>query len=220
MDPVEQARRQVTQALARIVAKGLAADSPARFSVRIPGRNAMATGNAQANLAEIAIIPLDQPGVSEPALTMHAAVYRIRGDAGAILTAQQPWASRLALLTDPMPAVFDEQARQLGRRIDRLSQKGPQLTAAGATRLKRGAHAFELDEGVLTIGFTAERAVLNAELLEKCAKAYLLACLTGHRIGRIPWLVRYIAVGRLRKDQRRASESYARGEMPGSFSTY
>jgi len=73
---------------------------------------------------------------------------------------------------------------------------------------------------VLCLGMTLERLVFNAELLEKCAQAYLLARATGLAVRRIPWLVRLVATGRLRRDQRRAAASYARGEAPGRVAGY
>jgi len=39
-------------------------------------------------------------------------------------------------------------------------------------------------------------------------------------VRRIPWLVRLVATGRLRRDQRRAAASYARGEAPARVAGY
>ena len=220
MDLAHPAERQVAEALSRLEAKGLAGEPSDTFSARMPGRAAMAVVSLRAKSAGFRIVSFDEASPDEPVVALHAAAYRVRGDAGALLTARLPWASRLAQLPGPMPAVFDEQARQLGARVEPLVTKGSQLDEAGAGVLARGANAFLLGTGVLTIGATPERAVLNAELLEKCAKAYVLARLAGGRIRKIPWLVRYVAAGRLRKDQRRAAEAFARGEMPGRFSTY
>ena len=188
-------------ALRRVAANDLSA---LLFSVRVPGESTMLAGRGETKIARV---PFDDP---DPACAAHAAVYRLRADAGGILTARQPWASRLARLPEPMPAVFDEQVRQLGQRVERFSSDA----------VRGGANAFLVNDGVLIIGFTAARAVLNAELLEKCAKAYLLASLTGRSIGRIPMLIRIVAGRRLRKDQKRAAEFYSRGEMPPDFSTY
>jgi ribulose-5-phosphate 4-epimerase/fuculose-1-phosphate aldolase len=190
----------VREALARVARKGLSGEHAPLFSVRIPGQSAMAAGS---DPEDIATISYDQ---AEGEAALHAGIYRMRGDAGAVLTARQPWASRLA----QMPSVFDEQARQLGPCVERYS----------VATLKTGANAFLMDQGVLVIGFTAERAVLNVELLEKCAKAYLLATLAGGRIATIPWFVRWIAGRRLRRDQRSAAAAYARGEVPAGFSIY
>jgi hypothetical protein len=56
--------------------------------------------------------------------------------------------------------------------------------------------------------------VLNAELLEKCAKAYVLAAATGQPVPTLPWWVCKIAIGRLHKDQRRAAERFAQALLP------
>jgi len=129
----------------------------------------------------------------------HARLYRQRTDAGAILTARPPWASQLELL----PPVFDEQVRQLG-----------------TGSLENGGNVRLAKKSVVVIGFSAERAVMNAELLEKCAKAYLLATRAGGKVAMIPWWVRWIAGSRLRKDHQRAAAAFARGEFPAGFSTY
>ena len=65
-----------------------------------------------------------------------------------------------------------------------------------------------------------ERTVFNAELLEKCAKAYVLATCAGLPVGRIPWLVRWIANGRLMKDERQAAAQYAMGLAPVLSTSY
>jgi ribulose-5-phosphate 4-epimerase/fuculose-1-phosphate aldolase len=216
MDPVPAG--EVAEALARLEAKGLATSPFDTFSARVPGRGALAVASLGAR--SLRVVPLGEDAGDEPTAALHAAVYRARGDAGAVLTARLPWASRLSLVPEPMPAVFDEQVRQLGARVERLPAPGSTLGGAGEAILARGANAFLLGEGVLVLGFTPERAVLNAEVLEKCAKAYLLARLAGGPVRTIPWLVRWIAVRRLRKDERRAATAWGRGEAPGRFSTY
>jgi len=55
---------------------------------------------------------------------------------------------------------------------------------------------------------------LNAELFEKCAKAYTLAEATGARITHLPWWVAFIANGRLMKDEKRAERCFANGQLP------
>jgi ribulose-5-phosphate 4-epimerase/fuculose-1-phosphate aldolase len=138
-------------------------------------------------------------------------IYRVRADVGAIITARPRWASALGQLSSPMPGVFDEQVRQLGRRVDRLVH----------LRQLRGGHcAFLHEAGVLCVGVTIERAVFNVELLDKCAQAYLLAWSTGRRVRTIPLWVREIAFHRLKKDQRRATLAWARGDEPTGFTAY
>lgn len=64
------------------------------------------------------------------------------------------------------------------------------------------------------LGSTATRMAMNAELFEKCAKAYVLASATGQRLTRLPWWVAYIATSRLKKDQKAAGLAFAAGRMP------
>ena len=64
------------------------------------------------------------------------------------------------------------------------------------------------------LGTTATRLALNAELFEKCAKAYVLAAASGGRVRPLPWLVRHVANGRLLKDERQARERFVQGLLP------
>lgn len=194
-------------------AKGLA---PLSLSARVPGQGAMdavdavdAVVNGATRRITFEEARLGEP--NEPFIAEHVEIYRRRPDAGAIVIARPHWASALALTEAPMPGLFDEQVRQLGRRVDRLSEM-EQL----------GSHhcAFLRGEGVLCLGVTLERAIFNVELLEKCAQAYLLATATGQRVFTVPLLVREIAFHRLKKDQARAAEAWARGEKPSGFTAY
>ena len=160
---------------------------------------------------DAAICPV--PAEDVPFLPVHAAIYRHRPDVGAILTSSLPWCFWLAL-GGIMPAVFDEQVRYLGPQVERLPLVGTELTPGAIAILKRGANAFLLDQETICLGLTTERAVLNVELLEKCAQAYILASLTLHPIGTIPFYVRFVAARRLRRDEKHAAEAYARGEAP------
>ena len=119
----------------------------------------------------------------------------------------QAFAITLALIDAPIPALFDEQVRFLGRSVDVIS-----YAPSGTTFLKRnvksglcnGHNAYILqNHGVLVLGPSAERAVHNLELLEKCALAYLLALCTGCKVTRIPLAIREIAFAKLRQDEKK-----------------
>jgi ribulose-5-phosphate 4-epimerase/fuculose-1-phosphate aldolase len=224
-------RRQVVDACHRLAAKKLVGDGGDSFSIRIPGEPAMVavppgTHFSRVSADEVRIVsfglaPLDElPPLVGGDLAVHAAVYRTRGDSGAIVHSHQQWASALRLLPRPMPGIFDEQVRQLGRRVERLPFSNSALSKEAIRKLKRGDNAFLFGNGVLLLGMTCDRAVFNAELIEKCAKAYVLACATGRPVGTIPLYVRVIAGRRLLKDERRSAESYARGEVPTGFTAY
>jgi hypothetical protein len=131
---------------------------------------------------------------------------------------RQYWACALPAAGGVLPGIFDEQLRHLGARVAQVEL--PRNAAKVRARLAGGANAFGMGERVLCLGMTLERVVFNAELLEKCAQAYVLARASGLAVRRIPWLVRHIATGRLRRDERRAAASYARGEAPARVAGY
>src|SRR5512134_3938297 len=125
MDLAPPAEQEVARALSRLEAKGLANAPSDTFSARLPGQDALAATSLRSS--GVRIVPFADAAPDEPAVALHAVVYRARGDAGALLTAGLPWASRLAQLAEPMPAVFDEQVRQLGARVERLLTQGSTL---------------------------------------------------------------------------------------------
>ena len=191
---------------ARLVAKGLMLPGDS-LSWRVPGRDAFLKvtvqtfGGLPALAEEIAIGPGDK----------HGWVYGDRQDVGAVLLSSQPWAAAIGQLGVVMPGLFDEQIRHLGKSV------GP--TFSGAS-LSGGANAFLLEGRVLCLGMTMARLVCNAELLEKCAKAFVLAYGTGQRVHHIPWLVRMIANRRLLRDERYAAQCHLGGEEPQLASAY
>ncbi len=49
---------------------------------------------------------------------MHAAIYEERADVGCVIHTHQVYASALALIDTPIPALYDEQVRWLGRSVE------------------------------------------------------------------------------------------------------
>ncbi len=114
-----------------------------------------------------------------------------------------------------MPQAFDEQARHLGR------MAAPNLDLRGIARsLRSGGNVIQLPQGVVCLGMTAMRLALNAELFEKCAKAYVLAVASGGQVKALPWLVRFVANRRLRKDEQRAAGRFSKGLLPEETKGY
>ncbi|MBV8500275.1 MAG: hypothetical protein JO006_00995 [Paucibacter sp.] len=186
----------------RLTAKGLLQEGDS-LSCRLPASGEMLS--LVHRVGEPGLVQRTALEQGAAAMPVHALLYAARQDAGAALLARLPWAGALAVSRDTMPGVFDEQLRHLGARVRPIKAIAPAAVADGA-------NAYITPQGVLCIGMTLERLIFNAELLEKCAKAYVLARVSGHAVGTIPWLVRWIATGRLRRDQRRAGEHHARGE--------
>ena len=138
---------------------------------------------------------------------MHGAVYQARADVNAIVHTHQAYVSALTLIKTPIPALFDEQARFLGRSVDIIpyapSGTG-MLKNTVAKHVKNHNNAFMMqNHGALVFGHDMERAVHNVEILEKCALAYLLAICSERKISKIPLAVREVAFAKLRKDQKK-----------------
>jgi ribulose-5-phosphate 4-epimerase/fuculose-1-phosphate aldolase len=104
---------------------------------------------------------------------MHVAVYQTRPDARVVIHTHQIYASACALIGRPIPSLFDEQVRYLGRSVE-IVPYAPSgtgwLKKNIASRLRNHCNAYILqNHGALTLGATPERAMFNVELLEKCA---------------------------------------------------
>ncbi|HUH96542.1 MAG TPA: class II aldolase/adducin family protein [Anaerolineales bacterium] len=140
---------------------------------------------------------------------MHCAVYRVRPDVNAIVHTHQVYASALALIRAPIPALFDEQARFLGRTVE-IIPYAPSGTSflknTIARHVKNHNNAFIMqNHGALCFGHNAERAAHNVEILEKCSLAYLLALCSQRPVSKIPLAVREIAFSKLRADQKKVT---------------
>lgn len=144
---------------------------------------------------------------------MHGIIYEIRGDVNAIIHTHQVYASALTLIKAPIPHLFDEQARFLGRSIE-IIPYAPSGTGILRNRIAKNIrnhnNAYMMqNHGALIFGHDMERAVHNVEILEKCALAYLLAIISERKISKIPLAVREVAFAKLRKDQKKAAAGEA-----------
>jgi ribulose-5-phosphate 4-epimerase/fuculose-1-phosphate aldolase len=187
------------------------------LSVRVEGHQAFAITPSNYDYLKLSpddVCVLDwQTNVLEGSLKpsiesgMHAVVYQVRADVNAIIHSHQVYASTLALVDAPIPALFDEQVRFLGRSVEIISYAPsgtPFLKRNVKSRVRNGHNAYILkNHGALVLGTDAERAVYNLELLEKCALTYLLALCTERKVTRIPLLIREVAFAKLRQDEKK-----------------
>jgi L-fuculose-phosphate aldolase len=137
----------------------------------------------------------------------------VRSDTHAIIHTHQVFTSALTLVDAPIPALFDEQARFLGRSVE-IIPYAPSGTGflknKVAKHVKNRNNAFMMkNHGALVLGHDMQRAVHNVEILEKCAQAYLLALCTERKVSKIPLVVREVAFAKLKGDQKKS----ARGEV-------
>lgn len=152
---------------------------------------------------------------SETALHEH--IYAQRPDAGALLFSTTTWSEQLATLKKSPPTLFDEPARHIGP----VAAPVPSGDHAGLLRaINRKSNVAVYGKQLLRIGMTADRLVFNTELFEKCAMAFVIAHSSRQRIRTVPAWVRFIAGGRLQKDQQKAADCYAQGTIPKGMNAY
>lgn len=209
---------KLKEAAARLMKRGLMQPGDS-LSQQIAGLDQiilLVAGIDQIQISHLSAVQAEAQSGSQ--LCAHRIVYQNRKDTGAILISKQPWAIALNELGKSMPGIFDEQIRHLGTQVTLLKQL--LITSLNCNFLKNGENAFVMQHQVICLGMTLDRVVFNAELLEKCAKAFVLATSTGKPVGKIPWLVRWVANGRLMKDERYAAQQYALGQVPVFKSAY
>lgn len=217
MERFDLLKQRVVDTARLLIEKDYLEGTGGNLSVRAEGQQAFAITPSNYDYLKLSpddVCVLDwQTNVLEGSLKpsiesgMHAAVYQVRADVNAIIHSHQVYASTLALIDAPIPALFDEQVRFLGRSVEIISYAPsgtPFLKRNVKSQVRNGHNAYILkNHGALVLGTDAERAVHNLELLEKCALAYLLALCTERKVTRIPLLVREVAFAKLRKDEKK-----------------
>jgi len=228
---------QVLEICRGLLDRGFLKSTEGNASVRIPGRHEFAitpTSYSYADMVAEDICVLDFAlrtisGSKKASIesSMHAAVYRRRPDVNVVIHTHQPYASALGLMGKPIPALFDEQVRYLGRGVEIIGY-GPSGTSflrrKVEAKITSGDNAFILaNHGALVLGGDPERALFNVFLLEKCSLAYLLGLMArdeGEKVARIPLPVREVAFSRLRADEKKLARlvTEAQPVVPGSSS--
>ncbi|OWQ45735.1 hypothetical protein CDL60_17875 [Roseateles noduli] len=179
---------------------GTAADASMQAVPIRSGSSELSTLAANAGTSAIATIA---------AIALHRTVYEARKDVCAVLIGGGAFCRQMGAFGGWMPSVFDEQIRQLGH-MARPTEDLAQLPGALADGGNVALHAGQ----VLLLGMTPSRLALNAELFEKCAKAWVPATAAGAKLRTLPWIVRHVANGRLLKEEERAREQVRRGLRP------
>jgi L-ribulose-5-phosphate 4-epimerase len=220
----EPIKQQVVDICHTLVERGFLKTAEGNISLRVPGQPAFAITPSsydylKMQAQDICVLDLglnQLAGELKPSIEsgMHAAVYQNRADVHAIIHTHQVYASALALISAPIPALFDEQVRFLGRSVEIIAYAPsgtPFLKNNVRRKINTNSNAFILqNHGVLILGGNAERAIANLALLEKCALAYLLALCAERKVTKIPLVVREIALAKLRQDE----QKYAQAEQP------
>jgi L-ribulose-5-phosphate 4-epimerase len=219
MGQYDSAKALIVETAQELTRKGYLMATGGNLSVRIAGQSALAI--TPSNYDYMKMLPEDicvldfelkvLEGTLKPSVEsgMHAAIYRVRPDVNAIVHTHQVYASTLTLIRTPIPALFDEQTRFLGRSVN-IIPYAPSGTGMLANTISKHVrdhnNAYMMqNHGALVFGHDMERAVHNVEILEKCSLAYLLALCTDRKVSKIPLAVREVAFAKLRKDQQKVA---------------
>ncbi len=217
MGQFDSAKKLIVETAQKLLAKGYLMATGGNLSVRIAGQEAFAITPSNYDYMkmtpeDVCVLTFDlQPleGKLRPSVEsgMHAAIYRVRGDVNAVVHTHQVYTSALTLIKAPIPSLFDEQARFLGRSVDIIPYAPSGTgwlanTIAKHVRDHNNAYMMQ-NHGALVFGHDMQRAVHNVEVLEKCALAYLLALTTERKVSKIPLAAREVAFAKLRKDQKK-----------------
>lgn len=213
-------KKIIVETAQALVQKGYLMATGGNLSLRIPSQDAFAITPSNYDYfkmtpEDICVLDLNMTAIDghlQPSVesAMHGAIYQVRPDVNAVIHTHQAYVSALTLIKAPIPALFDEQARFLGRSVDIIpyapSGTG-MLRNTVAKHIKNHNNAFMMqNHGALVFGHDMERAVHNVEILEKCALAYLLAICSERQISKIPLAVREVAFAKLRRDQKKIEQ--------------
>jgi L-ribulose-5-phosphate 4-epimerase len=217
MGTYDPAKRLIVETAQQLTRKGYLMATGGNLSLRIAGQNILAITPSNYDYMkmlpeDICVLDFDLKvleGALKPSVEsgMHAAIYQARPDVNAIVHTHQVYASALTLIRTPIPALFDEQTRFLGRSVN-IIPYAPSGTGMLAKTIARNVrdhnNAYMMqNHGALVFGHDMERAVHNVEILEKCSLACLLALCTERKVTRIPLAVRELAFAKLRRDQKK-----------------
>lgn len=223
MTHYQSIRQQVIDYSRKLADDGYLKGTGGNVSIRMTGENVLAITPSnqdyyQISADHICVYGFDGTpiaGTLKPSIEMgfHSAVYQARPDVGCVIHTHQDFASALALIAKPIPALFDEQVRFLGRSVEIIpyAPSGTGMLVRQVRRCVQNHHnAYILrNHGALCLGPTPERAYHNVLLLEKAALSYLLALYTEEKIGKIPLPIREIAFAKLRREQKKIEQQLA-----------
>lgn len=127
------------------------------------------------------------PSIETP---MHLACYTHRKDVSAVIHTHQIGASTLAVINQPIPALFDEVLVSIGPVVEVATyglSGSTELLDNVVQKLSNRCHCYLLqNHGALSIGPSLDKAFTFVELLEKVATIYIQALSTGRPITTLP----------------------------------
>jgi len=189
---VNKLKMEIVEAGMRMLHKGLVIGASGNISIRISGEDKIVITPSQIKYDKIGvndIVVVDfkknvLEGDRSPSVEtgMHIGVYETRPDVGAIVHTHSVYASAIASLGKTIPPFLDDIVLMLGGEIEvaEYGMPGSKELAENAVRALGKKNAVLLaNHGSLSCGKDLEGAFVNAELVERVAKIFILSSLLG-----------------------------------------
>jgi L-fuculose-phosphate aldolase len=177
-------RAAVVEASRRVVTDGLTRGTSGNVSARLEGDAFVVTPSGAAvdaltpdDLVRVSMDGAPAPGARVPSSEwrIHRDIYRARPDVGGIVHAHPPFATTIACLRRPLPAVHYEIAFAGGHdvRCATYATFGTEELSRAALEALEGRNACLLaNHGVVAVGDTVQAALRVASVVETVAELY------------------------------------------------
>lgn len=183
---VECGRRLIERGLVTGTAGNLSARlSEARFLVTPSGMDYERFGPEDLCLVDVERGEIAGPRRPSIEVGLHAAIYRLRADVGAVVHTHSLYASAVAAARRELPCILDAMAIQFGGAVPvaKYAIPGSKDLADNAARALSDRGAVLLaNHGVVAVGFDLEEAFGRAELAERAAQTFIHAQSVGKAI--------------------------------------
>ena len=121
---------------------------------------------------------------------MHFGIYKYRTDIKAVIHTHPVFASVLSIINQPIPALFDEIAFEIGTSVEMVPYAisgSSDLAQNVVDKLDNDCFCYIIqNHGAISLGKDIDQAWKNAELLEKVAQVFYYALTTGRKITTLP----------------------------------
>jgi L-fuculose-phosphate aldolase len=178
----------------RLVARGLVTGTAGNLSVRLAAARFLVTPSGMdyeclgpADLCAVDGETGEVAGARRPSVEtgLHAAIYRLRPDVGAVVHTHSLYATAVAATRRNLPCLLDAMAVQFGGPVPvaRYAIPGSKDLADGAARaLGDGGAVLLANHGVVAVGGDLGEALSRVELVERAAQVFLLSATIGKAV--------------------------------------
>ncbi len=199
MNKWQEEKRNVLETALKMSVCGLVVGTAGNISVRLPGRRPLLAITPSSmpydtlTPDDIQIVDFDGEKVEgelRPSMEtmLHAGIYKARKDINAVIHTHSVYASAVSAAGQEIPPILEDQVACLGGEIKLATYAlsgSRELADAAVTALGDHNGVLLANHGAVGAGHTLRDAFTACELVEKTAKAYLLALSTG-KVNRLP----------------------------------